>query len=176
MGRMSTKEDKNVYQLSREELGYSREKAAMLLETISEDRIGRIELKNLAPHPDEVVVMAEKYKNPSLCNYYCSNQCPIGKHKESEVKVSKIEFKELPTIVLQTIVALNAMNKQKARFMEITADCKVDENELNDFNDIRNALNRISASVEDLRLQVERAALEEGHHPSGWQDNQLPTA
>lgn len=56
----------------------SREKASELLETIMPERIEKVESGKSLPRPDEVITMAEKYKRPSLCNYYCSNQCPIG--------------------------------------------------------------------------------------------------
>ena len=42
MGRASTKENKNRYQLIREELGLSREKASELLEIISPERLEKI--------------------------------------------------------------------------------------------------------------------------------------
>ena len=45
MPRVSTKENKTLYQSKREELGLSREKAAELLETIPPERIERIEWK-----------------------------------------------------------------------------------------------------------------------------------
>lgn len=76
MGRTSTKENKNSYQLAREELGLTREKASELLETIAPERIEKIENERTVPRPDEVLTMAEKYKRPALCNYYCSRQCP----------------------------------------------------------------------------------------------------
>ena len=41
MGRSSTRENKTRYQLAREELGLSREKASELLETIAPEQIGR---------------------------------------------------------------------------------------------------------------------------------------
>ena len=44
MGRASTKENKNIYQVSREEIGYSRAAASEKLEYISADRIEKIEL------------------------------------------------------------------------------------------------------------------------------------
>lgn len=154
MGRKSTRENKNLYQLRREELGLSREKAAALLETISEDRIGRIELKNLSPHPDEVVVMAEKYRDPSLCNHYCANQCPIGRSHSIEV-----EIKDLPVIVLQTVASLNTLSKQKDRFIEIAVNCEIDETELDDFEGIQEALKKISLSVEALRLWTEQMTM-----------------
>lgn len=155
MGRQSTREDKSIYQTTREGLGLSREKAAMLLETISEDRVYRIESNGGMPHPDEVLVMAEKYREPALCNHYCANQCPIGKRYTVEV-----EIKDLPTIVLQTIASLNAIDKHKDRFIEIAADCKIDESEINDFQDIQNVLKKISIAIESLRLWSEQMEME----------------
>ena len=64
MGRTSTKENKNSYQLAREELGLTREKASELLETIAPERIEKIENERTVPRPDEVLTMAEKYKRP----------------------------------------------------------------------------------------------------------------
>ncbi len=73
MARASTKENKNPYQTTREGLKLTREAAGDLLQTISPERIEKIENERTLPHPDEVLVMAEKYKHPSLCNYYCAN-------------------------------------------------------------------------------------------------------
>ena len=73
MGRASVKQNKNKYQLAREELGLSREKAGELLETVTPERIEKIESEKSRPYPDEVLTMAQKYRRPGLCNYYCSN-------------------------------------------------------------------------------------------------------
>ena len=73
MGRASVKQNKNKYQLAREELGLSREKASELLETVTPERIEKIESEKCRPYPDEVLTMAQKYRRPGLCNYYCSN-------------------------------------------------------------------------------------------------------
>ena len=78
MARKSTKENKNIYQRTREGLGLTREEASDLLVTMSPERIEKIENERTMPHPDEVLVMAQKYKQPSLCNYYCANQSSIG--------------------------------------------------------------------------------------------------
>ena len=82
MGRASTKENKNRYQLVREELGLSRERDSELLESISPERLEKIENERSDPHPDEVLLMSQKYCKPSLCNYYCANECPIGQQCE----------------------------------------------------------------------------------------------
>ena len=72
MGKKSTKENKNIYQTSREEAGLTREKASELMEFVSADRIEKIESEKSAPHPEEILAMADAYKKPVLCNYYCS--------------------------------------------------------------------------------------------------------
>ena len=151
MARVSTRENKNIYQLTRENLKLTRETASELLESIPPERIEKIENERSFPHPDEVRTMAEKYKKPDLCNYYCANQCPIGQEYVPEVKI-----KDLSQIVLEMLAALNAMNKEKERLIEITADGRIDHEELEDFIYIQETLERISVTVETLQLWAEK--------------------
>ena len=151
MARVSTKENKNIYQLTREGLKLTRETASELLETIPPERIEKIENERSLPHPDEVLTMAEKYKCPNLCNYYCANQCPIGREYVPEVKI-----KDLSQIVLEMLASLNAMNKRKDRLIEITADGTITPDELEDFVFIQEELERISITVETLQLWAEK--------------------
>lgn len=151
MARVSTKENKNIYQLTRESLKLTRESASELLETISPERIEKIENERSLPYPDEVLAMAEKYRQPSLCNYYCANQCPIGQEYVPEIKV-----KDLSQIVLKMLASLNSVSKQKDRLIEITADGKISGDELEDFIFIQEELERISITVETLQLWSER--------------------
>ena len=151
MARVSTKENKNIYHKTREALQLTREEASDLLESLSPERIEKIENERSLPHPDEVLVMAEKYKQPSLCNYYCANQCPIGQQYVPEIKV-----KDLSQIVLEMLASLNSMTKQKERFIEITVDGKISGDELEDFIFIQEELERISIAVETLQLWSER--------------------
>ena len=151
MARVSTKENKNSYQLTRESLKLTRESASELLETISPERIEKIENERSLPYPDEVLAMAEKYRQPSLCNYYCANQCPIGQEYVPEIKV-----KDLSQIVLEMLASLNSVSKQKDRLIEITADGKISGDELEDFIFIQEELERISITVETLQLWSER--------------------
>ena len=128
MARASTKENKNIYHKIRESLQLSREAASELLETISPERIEKIENERSLPHPDEVLLMSDKYKQPSLCNYYCANQCPIGQEYVPEVKI-----KDLSQIVLEMLASLNALNKQRERLIEITVDGRISGDEIKDF-------------------------------------------
>lgn len=151
MGRISTRENKNIYQTTREELALSREAASELLDGVTQERIEKIENEKSLPHPDEVLRMAEKYGAPKLCNYYCANQCPIGQQYVPEIKI-----KDLSQIVLEMLASLNSMNKKKERLIEITADGVIERDEIEDFIYIQEELERISITVETLQLWSEQ--------------------
>lgn len=150
MGKRSIKKDKNIYQLSREALELTREKASERMEFISADRIEKIESGKSLPHPDEILAMAECYKKPSLCNYFCSHECQIGQQYVPEIKE-----KALSQIVLEMLSLLNSVEEEKNRFIEITADGIVSEDEAEDFVNIQDKLKKISQSVDSLQLWVE---------------------
>ena len=151
MGRLSTKENKSIYQSRREELGLSREKASELLDGIPPERIEKIENEKSMPHPDEILAMSEAYKKPELCNYFCANECPIGKYYVPEVKV-----KDLSQIVLEMVASLNTMQKKQERFIEIVADGVIEKDEIQDFVNIQEQLEKISLTVESLQLWAEQ--------------------
>lgn len=142
----------NIYRQLREKQGFSREAASIeAKDMISPERLERIENGKMAIHPDEVLLLSDIYKQPSLCNHYCSNECPIGREYVPEIKV-----KDLSQIVLEMLSSLNSMNKKQERLIEITADGIIDDTELEDFIFIQNELERISITVETLQLWVEK--------------------
>lgn len=149
MGRKSTRENKNIYQLSREEAEMTRAEASEKL-YISEDRIEKIEYETSAPHPDEVLAMADCYRNPSLCNYYCSHECPIGQEYVPEVKI-----KDLSQITLEMLANLNALSKEKDRLVEMTVDGIISDDEMPDFLKIQEQLEKMSITIDSLELWVE---------------------
>ena len=151
MARASTRENKNIYQITRENLGLTREKASEELGGMTADRIEKIESEKSLPHPDEVLTMARGYRAPNLCNHYCSTQCLIGQQYIPEIKI-----KDLSQIVLEMLASLNAMNKKKDRLIEITADGEIDGDEIEDFIYIQEELEKISITVETLRLWSEK--------------------
>ncbi|WRK55138.1 helix-turn-helix transcriptional regulator [Coprobacillaceae bacterium CR2/5/TPMF4] len=128
---------KNAYLKRRMELNLSREKASELLESIPPERIERIENEKVNIHPDEVLIMAEKYKMPSLCNNYCANDCPIGQQYVPEIKINN-----LSQIVMEMVVGLNKVQANRDRLMEITVDGKITDDELEEFVDIQKELKR----------------------------------
>lgn len=141
---------KNAYLKRRMELNLSREKASELLESIPPERIERIENEKVNIHPDEVLIMAEKYKMPSLCNNYCANDCPIGQQYVPEIKINN-----LSQIVMEMVVGLNKVQANRDRLMEITVDGKITDDELEEFVDIQKELKKISITIDTLKLWTE---------------------
>ena len=59
-------------------------------------------------------------------------------------------------IVLEMLASLNSMNKKKDRLIEITADGRIEGDEIEDLIYIQEELERISITVETLQLWVEK--------------------
>lgn len=156
MGKKSIKENKNIYFQSREEAGLTRAQASELMGFISDSRIEKIESEKVIVHPEDVVAMAEAYKKPGLCNYYCSHECRIGEAYVPEVKLSS-----LAEISLGILSSINSLNLQKDRLIEIAEDGTLSEDELPDFLSIQDRLEKLSLTVDSLKLWMEHALANE---------------
>lgn len=155
MGKKSVKENKNIYQLYREEAELTREAASEQMEVVSAARIEKIESEKTVPYPEEILAMAKCYKAPDLCNYFCSNECPIGMKYVPEIKK-----KDLPNIVLEILAALNTLDKNKERLIEISSNGQINDDEEEDFDFIKSQLDKLSASVDSLQLWLEKEVME----------------
>ena len=150
MGRRSTKENKTIWQITREELGLTREKAGELIPGFAPERIEKIENGRTQIQPEDALLLAEYYKAPALVNYYCCNECPIG-----ESHAVRAESKELTQIAVETLNAVNQMSRIKDRLLEIAEDGKVCNDELEDFMKIKSVLDKLSQSVSNLQLWMD---------------------
>lgn len=159
MPRTSKMENKTPYQKKRENLKLSREDAARILDGISYERLYNIEHGKTAPTPEDILIMADGYKDPTLCNVYCSHHCRIGQQH-----VPHVEVGELPGITLGIVAMLNRLDDMKNRLIEICADGGIDESEQEDFDEIQSNLEQLSLAVEALQLWTEKVkkATDEG--------------
>ncbi len=153
MGRISTKSEKNIYQLCREACGLTREKASEMMEGISSARIEKIEYNLTEPSPYDILQMSRCYKKPGLCNYYCVHSCQIG-----SLYVPEAEEMELPNIVLETIASLNEINPLISKLIQITRNGAISDDEIIDFALISTKLDDISTAISSLNLWVEQTA------------------
>ena len=153
MGRRSTRPNKNIYQLAREEAGLTREKASELMAGISDDRIEKIESEKVLIRPDEVLQMSRCYKKPELFNLYCSRECAIGIEQVPEIKE-----KDLPTIALEILSVMRFLEKEKDLLIDIAADGRLSEEEIPAFEVIRTHLESLAGTVDALNLGLQKQA------------------
>ena len=129
MGKQSTRENKTIYQLCREAAGLTRAEASeknWMLSLIQ--KIEKFEYETQEPTPYDILQMADAYKRPDLCNYYCSHKCEIGYRY-----VPEIEMTDLSNIILETIASLNEINPLTGRLIQIARDGKISDDEMKDF-------------------------------------------
>jgi len=151
MGRKSTRENKTIYQLLREECGMTREEASEAMPGVSSSHIEKIEYEQMAPTPYDVVMMAQCYGRPDLCNYYCTHECAIGKKYIPEVQLNDLE-----SVVLKTVANLNNVAPEINRMIQITADGKISDDEIRDFARISKTLDNIALYVNELNLWIDK--------------------
>ncbi len=161
MGKASIKKNKNIYQLTREELGLSRAQATEYIpndpkypgmDGILEYKLVKIENETVTVQPDDVVAMAKRYNKPELRNHYCCHDCAIGKIDAPEVTYHG----GIHEILVNMAVVLRNVNHNKIRLMEILADGKLSEDEEEDFDKIYEELEQVSMTVEALQLWCEK--------------------
>ena len=157
MGKQSTRENKTIYQLYREECGLTREQASDAMTGVSLSRIEKFEYELQEPTPYDIVQMADCYNRPDLCNHFCSHKCEIGKRYVPEIEIS-----ELSNIILETIAGLNEINPLTNRLIQIARDGKISDDEIKDFAYISKKLDEISLAVDSLNLWVDITAGENG--------------
>lgn len=149
MGKKSLNKHNSVFLEARQELGLSRESASELLEIISEDRLEKIENKRAQIHPDEVLLISKKYKKPSLCNHYCSHECPIG-----QTYIPFLEPSDLNKMTMELLVQLDIINKNKERMMEVAVDGEITEDEKGDYAMIKKNLDEIAKTIHSINMWI----------------------
>lgn len=88
MGKQSIRENKTIYQIFRETAELTRSEASEKMAAVSDSKIEKFEYELQDPTPYDIVQMADAYKRPDLCNYFCSHKCEIGHRYVPEVEVS----------------------------------------------------------------------------------------
>lgn len=151
MGKKSIKPDKNIYFQCREEAGYTRAQASEHMPGYSENRIEKLENERTLISPEDVVAMAKAYRKPELCNFYCANECAIGKNTVPEIKVENLQ-----SIVIGLLSTMNSMESKKNTLISISADGKISDDELPEYVEIQNELDKMAISIEALKIWIKQ--------------------
>lgn len=156
MSKKATKAADNIYYKARMEAAAtndklnSREGAAEII-GIDRTRLARIELDSICAYPEEVLIMADAYNAPELENYFCCEQCPIGKHS-----MPHIELVEIDRLTIGILSSLKNVTFIKEELIEIVADGVITEDEKPKLEHILDSLEKISVEAQTLKLWAEK--------------------
>lgn len=159
MGRDAAKAKGNPYYERRLEAAryndslYSREKASELL-GISPSSLAEYETGVTKFVPvDKVVLMADLYNAPDLCNRYCVHECPIGARLPISDDVVGIER---VTVKLIRSLRIRELEEMKDSLLRIAEDGRVTDEELDAFSDVIEYLKSTSKTISELITVFER--------------------
>lgn len=117
---------------------------------IPKDTLGDIERGSKIPNLNDLTELSKVYECKRLCRWFCSNECPVGKHLNL-IKVDGNGEEHLGLIMLTIIDSLNKLNKiDLQRLAEIAQDGVIDETEAEDFIQLKKTLRKISKAYGSL--------------------------
>lgn len=157
MGTVPTKASDNVYCLARLEASKyserlkSREGAAELL-GISPSSLSDYELGITKTVPvDKVVLMADLYNAPELCNRYCTTDCPIGCRD-----FQLLEVAELDRLTIKALLALQNAPQLQAELIAIAGEGKVTGERRQQLETVLAKLEAVGQSAQELKLWAKK--------------------
>ncbi|HBJ2623437.1 TPA: transcriptional regulator [Clostridium botulinum] len=154
------KENENIYRKARTRAAEFNEKfknrdGASETLGVSKDSLINYELGLCKQVPVDVVVrMADAYNAPELMNYYCCNECPIGK-----LTISPVDQTNINNIYKLSINIFNLIgegNQLRNTLLDIVEDGVIDESEKEDLNKILDNLRKLAGLTNDLIIVTEK--------------------
>ena len=147
--------DENIYRKARKKAAKQKPllnncESAQDLVYIERTKLLAIESGDKNPSPDDVVSMSKAYDAPELCNYYCTNQCPIGKDKPTLI------YSDLNEISVRLMSALHYLQKSSDTIYRVLEDGKINDGEQEDFMKIIETLKKLSYSADSLELWAKK--------------------
>lgn len=156
MSKRATKAADNVFYQARMEAAKwndrlsSREGAAEVT-GLDRTRIAYIELGTINPYPEEILILADCYNAPELCNHYCARMCPLGRQT-----VEPVEVKELESVTLQLLSSIRTLPAITDELVDIVEDGQIDEDEREGMENILKQLKRAASKIKALELVYEK--------------------
>ena len=146
--------EENVYRLARKKAA---KKNSLLnscdgaQEIVHIDRTKLLKIENDAtvPNPQDVAVMVREYDAPELVNYYCTQQCPLGRGG------ALLIHHNLDRICVTLLSALHSLEKAEDALYKILEDGEVRMDEQQEFMELLKTLEKIAYSAESLKLWAE---------------------
>ena len=159
MGRGATKARSNVWYQARIAAAKwnprlsSRMGAAEELH-VDEDAVKSVELDLYKSMPvDTAVLMADLYNAPDLLDYYCLNECPIGRHHSISDQVISLDR---ATVKLVNLLRSEKVEGFKDAFLEIAEDGEITGDEIAALDSLLKWLDKAGKVISETKNMAER--------------------
>lgn len=160
MGRRATIAAGNVWYEARMEAANTNEKLRSRFGAadeagMSEDAIKNTELGLEKQMPvDKAVILADLYGAPQLLNYYCLNECPIGKNNAISDEVLSITH---VTVRLLKRLKVSQLTDIIDKLVDIAEDDQITDDELRDLQQITEYLDNVAVAISQLKTVYQKA-------------------
>lgn len=125
---------------------------------VSKDMLLNYEL-GLNPVPVNMICkMSDVYNAPELLNYYCCNECPIGKRTVSPISKENIE--NIYKVSISIFQLLGEGTNMGKTLLDVVEDGIISENEKTQVDYIVNNLKKLSGLTTDLIIALEKIEIE----------------
>lgn len=98
---------------------------------------------------DKAVLMADLYNAPQLLNYYCTHECPIGRHRPLSCDVVGIEK---VTVKLLKELKVSELESLKEKLLEIASDGVISDDEKPEMKEIIEYFDKLSKTLSELKI------------------------
>lgn len=154
MGDNKTKKetkDKNFYEKVRATVDLSQENVSEM-SGVSVEKISKLENGGLISPEDIISLNENAYKEACMYEYYCANNCPIGK-KRGLPSSKDIVKDDMGLIMLELLHYIGEVKKiDTQRIIELARDGVISEDERKDYDHMKEILENISKYY--LRLSL----------------------
>lgn len=170
MGREATKASGNPWYEARKKAALyddrlkSREGAAeqlgMSVSSVAEAELG---MTKCMP-ADKAVLMADLYNAPHLLNYYCLNECPIGRQRslsDEDLDIDRVTLKLLKRLRVEDLDDI------KNRLVDIAEDGVISESERPEMEEILEFLDGLAKTISEIQTAGKKAMKRHGGNENG---------
>lgn len=156
MAKHATKAAGNVFYLARKEAETRNDRLGsregVQEETgIDRTRLARIESGVLDPYPEEVLLLAQLYDAPQLCNHYCSQLCPLG-----QKTIPPCELLQIDRLTIKVLHAMKEAEGVEDDMVDIVQDGVITDDELPRLEEITTRLAAIEKASMELRMWINK--------------------
>lgn len=128
----------------------SRSGAAEVITGITEDSLKKYELGIVKPPNDVVALMADAYNEPELRNWYCANECPLGRDTQ------EIEFTVPEHTAIRLYNAITGIQQGVTTLFHILDGGEIKQDDLSAMSEAKTLFIESKKRLDEVLVMIEK--------------------